>query len=107
MADEFIAEFRRDPPLQFFDRVRGKLDHLARIDIEKDGRGDDRNVIHTVIEPDHPQYAKVMGVPAKTAPGGQSVPPAASAAPSVSQPPAPAAAPAVNTGATGKPAWAQ
>ncbi|MFT0532414.1 hypothetical protein ACMHYJ_06205 [Castellaniella hirudinis] len=91
--------------IQGFQDLDG-IEFLARIDIEKDGRGDDKNVIHTVIEPDHPQYAKVMGVPAKAAPSGQVA--TATPAPAVTQAPAttvtstPAPAPS-----TGRPTWAQ
>jgi hypothetical protein len=79
------------------------LEFLARIEIEKDGRGDDKNVIHMAIEPDHPQYAKLMGVPAQAAPlAGQPIAPPPAAAQSTAPTPAPA-----TTTATGKPAWAQ
>ncbi|MFV0283743.1 MAG: hypothetical protein ACK5JE_08145 [Castellaniella sp.] len=76
------------------------IEFLARIDIEKDGRGDDRNVIHVAIEPDHPQYAKLMGVPTKASGGGTSGAPA-QVAPAY-QAPDPQRAPV-----TGKPSWAQ
>ncbi|MDD3676781.1 hypothetical protein [Thauera propionica] len=93
----------------------GDLDGLtfaARIDIEKDGRGMDKNTIKTVIEPDHKDYAAIMGLPPKVGGytgGGQSGAPAAVAAPSY--PPAAAhvtpARPAASTAPVSKPAWAQ
>ena len=89
--------------IQGFQDLDG-IEFLARIDIEKDGRGDDKNVIHTVIEPDHPQYAKVMGVPAKAAPGSPST--SAGPVPTATPTPAPAVPPA-SAPSTGKPAWAQ
>lgn len=80
------------------------LEFLARIDIEKDGKGKDRNVVKTAIEPDHPDYAKLMCVPPKTSGGGSSGAPA-QAAPAYRAPahaPAPQRAPV-----TAKPSWAQ
>ncbi len=83
------------------------LEFAARIDIEKDGRGEDRNTVKAAIEPDHRDYALVMGVAPKSNPGGgQSGAPAAVAAPSYT-PPAAAARPAQSTVPSGKPAWAQ
>lgn len=88
------------------------IEFVARIDIEKDGRGEDRNTIKIAIEPDHKDYAAIMGVTPKggmgNASGGQSGAPAAVAAPSHT----PAAAhtttsrPAASV-PNGKPAWAQ
>lgn len=80
------------------------IEFLARIDIEKDGRGDDRNVIHVAIEPDHPQYAKLMGVPAKAAPASHPTATAPAAKPTAAT--APATTQAAAPAATGKPAWA-
>nr|WP_281722608.1 hypothetical protein [Nitrosomonas nitrosa] len=77
------------------------LEFLARVDIEKDAKGEDRNVVKHAIEPDHPDYAKLMSVPPKSNTGGvnSSTPAqAASAYPSSS---------AQRPPATGKPAWAQ
>ncbi|SDD22385.1 hypothetical protein [Aquimonas voraii] len=79
------------------------LEFLARVDVEKDAKGGDRNVVKLAVEPDHPDYARLMGVPARGH-GAPSAPTArAAAAPAHS--PAPAiAAPA--RAPTGKPAWA-
>ena len=70
------------------------LEFLARIDIEKDAKGEDRNVIKLAIEPDHSDYAKLMRVPAKAAVANTAAPRTAPASP------APARA------VTGKPSWA-
>ena len=67
------------------------IELVVRIDVEKDNRGDSRNTIKQVIEPDHPDYARLMGVPAK--PG--------------SKPIAPQATAAARPAAIGKPTWAQ
>jgi len=85
--------------IQGFHELDG-LEFLARVDIEKDGKGQDRNVVKVAIEPDHPDYAKLMGVPTKASGGGTSGAPA-QAAPAY-QAPAPQRAPV-----TGKPSWAQ
>ena len=82
------------------------IEFAARIDIEKDSRGEDRNTIKTAIEPDHKDYAAIMGVMPKGNPGGNSGAPAAVAAPSYT-PPAAAARPTPSTVPGGKPAWAQ
>ena len=63
-------------------------------------QGQDRNVVKVAVEPDHPDYAKLMGVPTKASGGGSSGAPA-QAAPAY-QAPAPQRAPV-----TGKPSWAQ
>ena len=76
------------------------LEFLARVDIEKDAKGQDRNVVKVAVEPDHSDYAKLMGVPTKASGGGNSGAPA-QAAPAF-QAPAPQHAPV-----TGKPSWAQ
>jgi hypothetical protein len=81
------------------------LEFAARIDIEKDGRGEDRNTVKAAIEPDHRDYALIMGVVPKTG-SGNSGAPAAVAAPSYT-PPAAATRPAPSTVPSGKPAWAQ
>ena len=84
------------------------LEFVVRVDIEKDDRGDDRNVVKTAVEPDHPDYARTMGVPSKLVPStnapANSAPqaPAAQSAAPAHQAPAPQRAPV-----SGKPAWAQ
>ncbi len=72
---------------------------VARVDVEKDAKGEDKNVIKLVIEPDHPDYARLMGVMPKVSPGGGfSGAPVTPTAPPPSQPPKP--------GVPAKPAWA-
>jgi copper chaperone CopZ len=84
----------------------GELDGLVfvgRVDVEKDSRGDDKNVIKQAIEPDHKDYAQLMagGAPSASSPSG-SVSHSHAAAP-VAQPNY--AKPAAS-GIT-KPSWAQ
>jgi hypothetical protein len=86
--------------IQGFHELDG-LEFLARVDIEKDGKGQDRNVVKIAVEPDHPDYAKLMGVPPKAPSSGHSDAPTQAAAPAY-QAPAPQRAPV-----TGKPSWAQ
>lgn len=86
--------------IQGFHELDG-LEFLARVDIEKDGKGQDRNVVKVAVEPDHPDYAKLMGVPPKTTGGGTSGAPAQPAAPAYQ------AAPTQRAPVTGKPSWAQ
>ena len=85
--------------IQGFHELDG-LEFLARVDIEKDAKGQDRNVVKVAVEPDHSDYAKLMGVPPKASGSGSSGAPA-QAAPAY-QTPAPQRAPV-----TGKPSWAQ
>ena len=88
------------------------LEFAARIDVEKDGRGEDRNTIKAAIEPDHRDYAVIMGVVPKAGSGnsgGSSGAPAVAAAPGfagASTAPVPGARPTTNV-LGGKPAWAQ
>lgn len=58
------------------------IEFAARIDVERDQRtGEDRNVIRTVLQPDHPDYAAVMGTGGLRAPATFVPPPAPAAAP--------------------------
>jgi hypothetical protein len=79
------------------------LEFVARIDVEKDGRGDLRNVVKIAVEPDHPDYARATGAAARPAQAAYTpAPPVASPAT------APTAAPQAQRPAVpGKPAWAQ
>ena len=87
--------------IQGFHELDG-IEFLARIDIEKDGRGDPKNVVKSAVEPNHPDYARLMGLPPKTSGG-------ASGAPAMATPPraVPAAAVTHRPAVPGKPAWAQ
>ena len=81
--------------IQGFSELDG-IEFIARVDVEKDAKGEDRNVIKLVIEPDHKDYAALMGLaPRAPSPGPTPVPATPSA------PAAPRPAP------SGKPAWAQ
>lgn len=82
------------------------LEFIARIDVEKDGKGDDRNVVKLAIESDHKDYAVLMGGAPKGSSGGGQSGPAAPAAPAFVAP-ARAAAPASQAPVSGKPSWAQ
>ena len=75
------------------------LEFVARVDIEKDSKGENRNVIKQAIEPDHRDYAAVMGRLAY-APAPAAAPQRTTAQPAP-QPPARPQAP------VSKPAWAQ
>ena len=86
------------------------LEFVVRVDIEKDDRGDDRNVVKMAIEPDHPDYARTFGVPSKLAPGAQAPANSAPQAPSAQSagtPPAHQAPGPQRAPVSGKPAWAQ
>ncbi len=85
--------------IQGFHELDG-IEFLARVDVEKDAKGEDRNVVKLAVEPDYKDYASLMGVPPKAPDGGNSGAPA-QAVPAY-QAPAPQRAPV-----TGKPAWAQ
>jgi hypothetical protein len=79
------------------------LEFVARIDVEKDGRGDLRNVVKNPVEPDHPDYARATGTASQHAQAPHT--PVASVSSPVS---APSAAPqAQRPSVPGKPAWAQ
>ena len=84
--------------IQGFHELDG-IEFLARVDVEKDAKGEDRNVVKLVIEPDQKDYAALMGVPSKSPTGGGSAVAPAPAAPQQAN----AQRPAV----PGKPAWAQ
>jgi hypothetical protein len=100
----------------------GELDGLVfvgRVDLEKDSRGDDKNVIKQAIEPDHKDYARLMasgGMPAVHATGTATAYAGASQAARTNQVahPATGAQPSVARPATQpmakpitKPSWAQ
>ena len=91
------------PQAQTARRIRGFADldgveFVARIDVEKDQNGEDKNVVKAAIQPDSKEYAALMGAISRApipAGGFSSSAPAAHAVP--------AAAPAVST----RPTWAQ
>jgi len=95
-----ISDKDNSPQAQAARRISGfgdldGLEFVARIDVEKDNKGEYRNTIKQVIEPDHKDYARLMGVPPKA---GTAL---VAAAPQAK--PATPSRPAVS----GKPAWAQ
>jgi len=75
------------------------IEFLARVDVEKDAKGEDRNVVKLVVEPDHKDYAALMGAATKAPAGGGN-----SGAPA---PTAPQQATTQRPPVPGKPAWAQ
>ncbi|WP_287497600.1 hypothetical protein [Pandoraea sp. CB10b_02] len=80
--------------IQGFHELDG-LEFVARIDIEKDGRGELRNVVKMAVEPDQADYAQALGA----------APVPAAVTRSASAPAAPMQA--VRPAVPGKPAWAQ
>lgn len=93
----------QSPTAQNARRIRGFADldgveFVARIDVEKDQNGDDKNVVKAAIQPDSKEYAALMGAVSRSAvpTGGFS-----SSAPTTQA--VPVSAPAVST----RPAWAQ
>jgi hypothetical protein len=77
------------------------IEFIVRVDVEKDSKGEDRNVVKVAIEPDHKDYAASMGVASKSNPGGGTSGAPAQVTPSYAVP-TPQRAPV-----TGKPSWAQ
>lgn len=96
--------------IQGFHELDG-LEFVARIDVEKDGRGDAKNVVKMAVEPGEPEYAGLMtgaGFSAnRTAGAPPAVPTAHSAAHPAASPTAVAQPPAQRPAVSGKPAWAQ
>jgi hypothetical protein len=91
------------------------IEFVVHVDVEKDNRGDDRNVIKTVVEPDHKDYGQWSASLHKASGDGQSGAPA-QAAPRIAAPAASTYAPAYSpttaqvsapAAVTGKPSWAQ
>lgn len=82
------------------------IEFLARVDVEKDSKGEDRNVVKVAIEPDHKDYVPLAGMHASVGGhrggGGHSGAPV-QPTPAYAQP-APQARPVVPTG---KPTWAR
>jgi hypothetical protein len=82
------------------------IEFLAKIDVEPDQHGQPKNTIKVAIQPDHKDYARLMGVAPRA--------PATSAAPSSPASPAPLPAPTAPARAAqpaapvpGRPSWAQ
>lgn len=81
--------------IQGFNELDG-VEFLARVDVEKDAKGEDRNVVKLAVEPDHKDYAGLMGAGPRASSAGATQVPVASSAPAPQRP-----------AAAGKPAWAQ
>ncbi|MBU3069230.1 hypothetical protein KOI40_05315 [Aestuariicella sp. G3-2] len=84
------------PQAQQARRIQGFADldgieFVAKVEMDKDQNGDDKNVIRTAITPDHKDYAAVSG---NTVQAAASTQPASSSQASASAP-------------TGRPSWAQ
>ena len=75
------------------------IEFVVRIDVEKDNKGENRNIVKQAIEPDHKDYARLMGVISKV-----SVPSGSGNSGAPTQP-VPQRGPAASV--AGKPAWAQ
>lgn len=90
--------------IQGFHEIDG-IEFVARIDVEKDGRGDLRNVVRIAVEPDQPDYLRPDGADAATPSATASAPATTSyqTTPPISKAPSQASRPAVS----GKPSWAQ
>lgn len=70
------------------------IEFIARVDVEKDSKGEDRNVVKVAVEPDHKDYGALMGVPSKVGATAPAQPASHQAAPQ-------------RAPVSGKPAWAQ
>ena len=81
--------------IQGFNELDG-IEFVARIDVEKDGRGELRNVVKIAVEPDQADYPRASAPAAQRPAATYQAPPASSA-------PAQAGRAAVS----GKPSWAQ
>lgn len=83
--------------IQGFNELDG-IEFVARIDVEKDGRGEMRNVVKMAVEPDQTDYLRGSTSAAPRPAASYQAPPASSA---------PAQAQAQRTAVSGKPSWAQ
>ena len=66
-----ILPSEQSPQAQNARRIRGfadldGLEFVARIDVEKDQNGEDKNIVKAAIQPDHKDYAQLMGMVATT-----------------------------------------
>ena len=88
--------------IQGFHELDG-LEFVARIDIEKDGRGEAKNVVKMAVEPGEPEYAPTMAGAGIISNRTAGAPVATPTAVPTTAAPASAQRPVVS----GKPAWAQ
>ena len=96
--------------IQGFHELDG-LEFIARIDIEKDGRGESKNVVKMAVEPGEPEYAALMAgagfIPNRTAGAPTAAPTAHSSTVPTAVSPAVSPAAVGRSAVSGKPAWAQ
>ena len=71
--------------IQGFNELDG-IEFIARVDVEKDAKGEDRNVVKLAVEPDHKDYAALMGTPSRIPTGGVTQQPVASSTPAPQRP---------------------
>ena len=83
--------------IQGFNELDG-IEFVARIDVEKDGRGEMRNVVKMAVEPDQTDYPRGAASAAQRPAASYQAPPASSA---------PVQAQAQRAPVSGKPSWAQ
>ena len=75
------------------------LEFMVRVDVEKDAKGEDRNVVKLAVEPDYKDYASLRNMASSPSANGM--------APAHSGFSAPANHSPQRSAPTGKPAWAQ
>lgn len=85
--------------IQGFNELDG-IEFVARIDVEKDGRGELRNVVKMAVEPDQPDYPRGATTAAQRPAAAYQESPASSA-------PAQAHTQTHRAPVSGKPSWAQ
>jgi hypothetical protein len=81
--------------IQGFNELDG-IEFVARIDVEKDGRGELRNVVKIAVEPDQADYPRASAPAAQRSAATYQAPPASSAPAQAGRAPV-----------SGKPSWAQ
>jgi hypothetical protein len=81
--------------IQGFNELDG-IEFVARIDVEKDGRGELRNVVKIAVEPDQADYPRASAPSAQRPVATYQAPPASSAPAQAGRAPV-----------SGKPSWAQ
>jgi hypothetical protein len=77
------------------------IEFVARIDVERDQNGEDRNVIRTAIQPGHKDYTALMGA------GGLRAPASGMPAAPATFGGSPAPTPSVGPAASFRPSWAE
>lgn len=97
------------PQAQTARRIRGFADldgveFVARIDVEKDQNGEDKNVVKAAIQPDHKDYPARMGSVVRALRGTSG---SGGSAPATARAPEAPMAPAAKPGVPTRPTWAQ